>query len=58
MKQRIILYAAEGMVLTDGEHYGKIIFVAEDVSPDMYYEITDNEYENILKQQEENGGEV
>lgn len=58
MKQKIILYAAEGMVLTDGEHYGKIIFVAEGVSPDTYYEITDAEYENILKQQEGNGGEV
>lgn len=53
MKQRIVLYATEGMVLTNGEHYGKVIFVAEGVSPNGYYEITEAEYQNILKEKEE-----
>lgn len=43
MKERIVLYADEGMVLTDGEHYGKQVFLADGVSPDCYYEIPESE---------------
>lgn len=52
MKQRIVLYASEGMVLTDGEHYGKVTFLAEGVTADKYHEITEEEYQEILKSQE------
>lgn len=51
MKQRIVLYATEGMVLTDGEHYGKIIFLADNILPDAYYEITEEEYQKIIEKQ-------
>ena len=49
---RIKLTASEGMVLTDGENYGKEFFLAEDADASKWYEITDAEYEEILKEQE------
>ena len=52
MKHRIILIADEGMVLTDGTHYGKVIYLAEGVTPDSYHEITEEEYEAFLVVQE------
>ena len=51
----IIIRASQGMWLTDGENYGKTISLAEGVSVDKYYEITDAEYEKIMeKEMEEN----
>ena len=47
MKTRTILYADEGMVLTDGTTYGKQIYLAEGISGDAFYEITDGEYATI-----------
>ena len=51
MKIRNIIYADEGMVLTNGEIYGKEIYLADRVSPDTFHEITDAEYENICAAQ-------
>ena len=51
MKSRIVLYADEGKVLTDGNTYGKQIFLADGADPENYHEITDAEYEAIQQAQ-------
>ena len=48
--KRIKLTAADGMVLTDGTIYGKVIFLAEKNTGDNFYEITKEEYERILEE--------
>ena len=53
MKSRTILYADEGKVLTDGELFGKTIYLAETKSEEDFYEIDKSEYEAILKAKEE-----
>ena len=50
---KITIRADEGKWLTDGENYGKTISLAKDAVIDTYYEITDAEYEEILKKQDE-----
>lgn len=52
MKQRVILYAEEGKILTNGEEYGKQIFLADDALASQYYEISEAEYEEIESQKE------
>ena len=52
MAERIILRAEDGMVLTNGTDYGRIIYLAECVSPDTFYSITEAEYEAIMAEQE------
>ena len=47
MKVRNILYADEGMILTNGEVYGRVIYLAEGESADGYTEITEEEYNRI-----------
>lgn len=44
MRTRTVLYADEGMVLTDGNHYGKVIWLAEGADPAGYRQITEAEY--------------
>lgn len=53
MKMRIVLYADEGTILTNGIEYGTVIWLAEGASADLYYSIPMEEYEKILRQQEE-----
>ena len=48
MKVRKVLYADEGKVLTNGEVYGKIVYLADDEAESTYYEITEAEYEATL----------
>lgn len=53
MKTRKVIYAEDGMVLTNGEIYGKQIFLADGVSEYYFYEITEEEYEEKMKEIEE-----
>lgn len=45
------LTADEGYVLTNGEAYGKEIYLGIYDSPDNWHEITDAEYEEIMAAQ-------
>ena len=49
MKSRKVIYADEGKILTNGEVYGKHIFLAEGVSETDFHEITEAEYETIVR---------
>ena len=51
--ERKVIYASEGKMLTNGEIYGKQIYLAEGVSEDGFYEITEEEYAEIQRVQEE-----
>ncbi len=46
------LTAAEGMTLTNGEAYGKEIYLGVNDKAEKWYEITDAEYEEIMAEQE------
>ena len=50
--ERQILIANDGMVLTNGEIYGKEIYLADGVSADAFYEITQAEYEALMQEEE------
>lgn len=52
MKTRTILYADEGKILTNGTTYGTQIFLEVGASEIEFYEITREEYENILLEEE------
>ena len=56
MKTRTVLYADPGMVLTDGEIYGKQIFLADDRSADEFHEITEERAAEIEREQLEAAG--
>lgn len=43
----IKLIASDGMTLTDGEHFGKEVFLGTGDSADNWHEITDAEAERI-----------
>ena len=45
------LTADEGMVLTNGEAYGKVIYLGIYDSAENWHEITDGEYAQILAAQ-------
>lgn len=55
------LTADEGMVLTNGEVYGKVIYLGINDTVENWYEITDERYAEILAEREaqtEDGLEV
>ena len=49
MKRMVTIFADEGKILTNGVDYGTTISLAEDETDEGYYEITRKEYEEILK---------
>ena len=55
------MVATDGFVLTNGEAYGKEIYLGKNDSPVNWHEITDEEYQTILAEQEriaQEGGEL
>lgn len=50
--ERQTLIANDGMVLTNGEIYGKEIYLADGMRADMFHEITQAEYDEIMAQEE------
>lgn len=49
------LTASDGMTLTNGEAYGKQIYLGKNDRADNWQEITDAEYENIMVLEEKEG---
>lgn len=54
MQKRIILTASEGHILTDGENYGRIVYLASGDDGSKWYEITEEEYQRIIEEKERN----
>ena len=50
---QIILTADEGKYLTNGETYGKTVILPETANQDNWYEITEAEYEEAGKENED-----
>lgn len=50
---RIKLTASEGHILTDGENYGRIVYLASGDEGEKWHEITEEEYQKILEESEE-----
>lgn len=48
----IRLEADKGKILTDGNTYGSVIYLAVDRSVDEFYEIPREEYDRIMEEQE------
>ena len=48
----IKLTASEGVTLTNGETYGKEVYLGCNDTPENWYEISDEEYAKILSEQE------
>lgn len=46
------LTASDGMVLTNGEAYGKEVYLGKNDKAENWHEITDAEYQAILEEQE------
>lgn len=54
MKTRTVIYTDKiDKVLTNGKTYGTQIFLADGESADDYYEISIEEYEEILRAQDD-----
>ena len=46
------IIADEKMILTDGNTYGRIIFLGQDKNASDFYEITEEEYNKIIESEE------
>ena len=52
MRTRVVLYADEGTVLTNGTDYGRVVWLAEDADPNAYHQITEAEYNAIMESEQ------
>lgn len=52
MKSMITILADNGKILTNGEIYGEVISLAVGKSAEDFYEITQEEYERRMAEQE------
>ena len=50
---RKVITASEGHILTNGEIFGREIYLAEGMDETAFYEITDEEYSALLQENEE-----
>ena len=50
------LTASEGHILTDGENYGRIVYLAQGDNGEKWHEITEAEYQKILEEAEVSAG--
>lgn len=50
---RIKLVATEGMIYTNGESFGRTVFLGTGDSPDNWYEITEADYEARMESEAE-----
>ena len=48
-KKKDKLYAEDGMMLTDGVHYGVEVKLAEGADASVWYEISEEEYNTMMK---------
>lgn len=53
MDSRIMLMADKGKIITNGEIYGRTIYLAEGQSKEGFYEIPEAEYMEILHEPDE-----
>ena len=51
---RKVITASEGHILTNGEIYGREIYLADGMDKTAFYEITNEEYNALMQQEEEN----
>ena len=51
--ERKIMKASDGMVLTDGNIYGKTIYLADGLNEGDFYEITREEYDKLTESEVE-----
>ena len=54
---RIKLTAANGMILTNGKVYGRVVFLSANDTADNWHEITEAEYQKIITQKEAESNE-
>lgn len=50
---RKVLKATDGMVLTDGVSFGRVVYLADGVDENSWYEITEEEYQKLVEEHEE-----
>ena len=53
MKQKMTLIADEGKILTDGEHYARVVCLLPEGDGDKWREIPEEEYRAIMEKREE-----
>lgn len=49
----IKLTASEGHILTDGESFGRIVYLAQGDAGEKWYEIPEDEYQQIIAENTE-----